>query len=268
MVTVEKLMEYLEEIAPISLAEDYDNVGLLVGNPADRISRVLVTLDTDVQTVAEAVQRGCKLILSHHPLLFHPVRRIVSDDSTGNTLTELIRAGINLYACHTNIDAARGGLCDYLLSLLGIKNIVHTLTDTQSAEGIGRVAMLDHTVTLGELADRVRDALGLEEIRYVGDPDELVKTVGICNGGGGDMVTDAYEMGCDVYISGDFKHHHGRFAHENNMALLEITHFDAEVCFCDMMAQRLEANFDVEAVRSTTCRDVWKRRRADAVGFI
>lgn len=260
MVSLDKLVEYLEKEAPPALAEEYDNVGLLVGDRQAKISRVLVCLDTDSRVVAEAAEKGCELILSHHPLLFHPVRRIVREDSIGNTLMELIRSGIGLYAYHTNCDAAHGGLCDYLLSRIGVSDIRHTLTDPAAREGIGRVASLGRAVTLAELMDHIKTALGLAHLRYVGDPDDLVQTIGICNGGGGDLTGDALEMGCDVYLSGDFKHHHGRMAFENNMALVELTHYDAEIIFRDMMADKLAAQFELTVIKSEADTNVWHVR--------
>ncbi len=259
VVTLEKLMAYLETIAPLSLAEDYDNVGLLVGDRQAKVSRVLVSLDTDADVVAEAAEQGCELILSHHPLLFHPVRHILYDEAAGETLRRLVGGGMALYACHTNLDAAEGGLCDYLLQKMGITDIRHSLTDAARRDGIGRVAVLERAMTLGDLMEQIRDALSLPSLRYVGDPDELVQTVGICNGGGGDLVEDAYRMGCDLYISGDLKHHHGRFAYENNLALLELTHYDAEICFCDLMRELLTGRFEVDVMKSVRERDVWRR---------
>jgi len=238
MVKIKEITDFLYSLAPVYLAEDYDNVGLLVESQKTETESVLISLDTDVKIAAEAKEKGCGLVISHHPLIFKPIKRISKEDA----VFALIKNDIALYAMHTNYDSVRGGLCDVLLNKIGnFKNAMGLEQD--EPDGIGRIAELEYEMTFSEFVSDIKKALGLKELRVVGNGDAVIKTVAICNGGGADLVYDAKGKGADVYISGDFKYHHARYAYENDMALVEITHYDAEIIFIDALAEILEEKF-------------------------
>lgn len=238
MVNLREITDFLHGVAPVYLAEDYDNVGLLVEGENDKIEKVLVSLDTDNFVIDEAKEKGCDLIVSHHPLIFKPLKRVGKDDPVFN----LVKNNISLYAMHTNYDAVRGGLCDVLLDKICKSGDILPLIGEES-DSIGRIAELSEEMPFSEFVENIKKALKLSEIRVVGKEDYKVKTVAICNGGGADFVYDAKGKGADVYISGDFKYHHARFAYENNMALVELTHYDAEILFIDAVTKALKDKF-------------------------
>lgn len=259
MVELKEITAYLDMLAPASLAEDYDNVGLLVGDKDSRINRLLVSLDTDEYVCREAAERGAELIISHHPLLFRPAKAIVKQDSAGKTIYGLITSGISLYAMHTNFDSVSGGLGDYFLDCAcGVKPF--NCIEGEFPNGIGRIAHLETETTFGELMDHIKRNLGMKQMRYVGERDTIIKTVAACNGGGADLAYSAYSMGADVYLSGDLKYHHARYAYENGLCLAEIPHYEAEIIFCRHVAALLKAHFKdrCEILISEQNKNPWK----------
>ena len=254
MVKLSEIIGFLNETAPPHLAESYDNVGLLVEGENENIKKVLISLDTDVSVVNEAKEKGCDLVVSHHPLIFKPMKRVAKEDA----VFSLIKNNISLYAMHTNYDAALGGLCDVLAEKIADFEASFPF-DENEGEGIGRIFELKEEISLSAFAENVKKALGLDFIRVVGKEDMAIKKVALCNGGGGDLTIDALVKGADLYISGDFKYHHARFAFENNKALMEITHYDAEILFIDAVAGLLENEFgnEIEVVKAETNVNPW-----------
>ncbi len=242
MIALNEIIEYLEELAPKHLAEDYDNVGLMVGDKEASVSKVVISLDTDEKVADFATKNGAQLVISHHPLLFKPAKSITKGDSLGRTIYNLIKNDISLYAMHTNFDSVSGGLGDYFLkAACGVR--AYDSIEGEFPDGIGRIAKLDREITFGELIDRIKKGLLINSIRYVGDENMPVKTIAACNGGGADLIFSAYSMGADVYISGDLKYHHARYAYENNRCLIEVPHYEAEIIFCEYLSELLNKKF-------------------------
>lgn len=245
MVKLEKLQEFFESVAPRALAEEYDNVGLLVEGTTDVVHTIVIALDADETTVLLAESVGAELILTHHPVMFRPVNHLTEQEGGQRTIRRLLQKGIGLFAMHTNFDSAAGGLCDVFLDSFGAFTEKTSFAGTQ--EGIGRIGRLKTPCTLGNLLAKGKQIFSPgREIRYVGDEKTVVETVAVCNGGGADLVYEAYGLGAQVYISGDFKHHHARFAVENAMSIIAIDHYDAEIAFCSLMKKRLENAFGKE----------------------
>ena len=242
MVKLSELLTFFESVAPAALAEDYDNVGLLVEGVTDEISTVVLALDADAQTVESAAAQGAELIVTHHPVMFRPVNRLTEADGGQRTLRRLLQKGIGLFAMHTNFDSAEGGLCDIFLDSFG--EFAERSAFDGTPAGIGRIGRLKAPCALSDLLNRGKRLYADEStLRYVGDDMAEIKTVAVCNGGGSDLLYDACRLGADVYISGDFKHHHARFAYENKMNLIQIDHYDAEIAFCAHMQKRLQDAF-------------------------
>lgn len=258
MITCEELISFLEELAPKELAEDYDNVGLLIGSANKNIERILVCLDTDEWVAEEAAAKRADMVLSHHPLIFKPVRQILTESVFGKTAMTFIQNNITLYAAHTNFDSAHGGLCDYLLTKICECDVLGVL-DGADGSGIGRVARLKSAVSMENLMRCIQGALGMKHIRFVGDPQRSIERIAICNGGGGDYVYNAQAAGADVYISGDFKYHHARSAYENGMGLIEIPHYEAEIIFCEYFEKILNEKFGdkITVYRAEQNKNVW-----------
>ncbi len=242
MIALNEIIAYLEELAPKHLAEDYDNVGLMVGDKEALVSKVVISLDTDEKVADFAAKNGAQLVISHHPLLFKPAKSITKSDCLGRTIYNLIKNDISLYAMHTNFDSVSGGLGDYFFKTACDVEAYDSI-EGEFPDGIGRIAELSKEITFGELIDRIKKGLLINSIRYVGDENMPVKTIAACNGGGADLIFGAYSMGADVYISGDLKYHHARYAYENGRFLIEVPHYEAEIIFCEYLSELLNKKF-------------------------
>ncbi|MBR0426438.1 MAG: Nif3-like dinuclear metal center hexameric protein [Clostridia bacterium] len=223
----------LDRIAPPELAMEYDNVGLLIGTERE-IRTVLVALDCTLPVAEEAVRCGSDLVLVHHPLFFHGIKRILPDDPETAAAYRLIQNGIGLYAAHTNLDICLGGVNDALAETLGVKHC-----EPLSADGMGRVGMLETAMQLGAFADVCSKALKIT-VRYAGDSDRLVQRVGLCGGAGGDLYPDAVRMGCDVFVTGEMKHHEAIAANMLGLTLIEAGHYQTESVVLKKWISRLQ----------------------------
>lgn len=260
MVKLDRITEFLNSFAPNCLAEEYDNVGLLVGDKNKEIKKMLITLDADESVVKDAVDRKCDLVISHHPLIFKPLKRVVSDDATSRVVMELIKNDIALISVHTNFDGVKLGLCDLFLDKIAdTKDRCAIEGDIDN--GSGRIATMIKTTPLCEILKKVKDEFTADPLRYVGSPNMPITKIAVCNGGGADFIYSAKEAGCDAFISGDFKYHHARFAYENDMALIEVPHYNAEIMFCQYAKELLEKEFakDIEICVTDKNIDVWNK---------
>ena len=225
---IAQIVEIIENYAPGMLAEEFDNVGLLIGDKNREAEKVLLSLDVDEFVAEEAVRLGVQLIVSHHPVMFSPVQKITADTSEGRCLLKLMENKISLYSAHTNLDSTKGGLNDLMCELLGIKES-EVLSNPGAEYGIGRVGNLKEPITLSELAERVKLLFSLDNVRFSGNGDKTIQRVALCSGGGGSMVFDAVSSGADVYISGDLKYNNVRDLVFSGVSFIEIPHYKSEI---------------------------------------
>ena len=259
MVKLNNILEFLCSFAPVEFAESYDNVGLLIGDKNKDVKKVLVTLDVDEKVVDDALAKGCDLVVSHHPLIFTPIKTITGDNSISRTIIKLIKNDISLISMHTNFDSVSSGLCDLFLDKIALTDEKCSI-EGDATDGVGRIAHLAEPETLSEIICKVKKEFVLESVKYVGNPDEKIEKISVCNGGGADFVYKAYESGAQLYISGDFKYHHARFAYENGIALIEVPHYNAEIAFCEYVYKLLNTQFGSNADILITDKNenVWK----------
>jgi len=224
------IINKLEEWAPSCLAEEWDNVGLLLGNDAQLVTKVLVALDATDSVIDEAIQGQFDLIITHHPLIYNPIKRITADNPLGRKLITLLKNGIGLYCAHTNLDKANGGVNDVLFERLDLLRKEPLLETFGESSSLGRVGTLHEKMTLESLAEYVKKALSLSNVRYAGDHSRLIHKVGICAGdaNGDRYLKAAYDRGCDVYITGDLRYHGVQEALEMGLCLIDITHYAGE----------------------------------------
>ncbi|MBO5364358.1 MAG: Nif3-like dinuclear metal center hexameric protein [Clostridia bacterium] len=249
MLKVKDIIAELEQFAPPALAEPWDNVGLMVGDLEQRVTTVFVCLDVTSDNVRRATKWGADLILSHHPLLFAPPKHLVEQEVTGSIVRNLIRHEISVYSAHTNLDHATGGMNDVLAKHLSLTQ-VRRFRDEECVDGagnpidnIGRVGVLPVAMEMGDFAELVRDALGCRSLRFVGTPEDTVKTVAVCSGSGGDGIYAAYHAGADVFVTSDIRHHEAQLAFELGLNLIDAGHFETENTICRFMTEFLESRF-------------------------
>ncbi len=227
-----EFVQMLEAYAPTSLAEDYDNVGLLVGTERE-IHKVLVALDCTTTVANEAVARGVDLVLTHHPLFFHPVQRILPNDPDTAAAYILLRHGIGLYAAHTNLDAAEFGVNDALTEVLGL-TAVRPIGDLP----MGRLGDLSEEMTLRAFVDLCSTRLSAQ-VRWCGRGDKLVHTVGIVGGAGAEFAEEAAKH-CDVFVTGEMKHHESIRCNELGIACVVAGHYETESIIRKYWISRLQ----------------------------
>lgn len=238
MVTVKDILNNLEELAPISLKMDFDNVGHLVGCKDDEVSRVIVALDITDEVIDEAISEGAQLIVSHHPLFFG-LKNVVSDDLTGRKIIKLIQNGISAICMHTNLDAAEGGVNTCLSKACGITEPIKLYN---RPDNIGYYGEIEAPMEFNEYLSFVKSALSTNGLRYV-DSCKVVKKIAVVGGSGGDDMDRAIELGCDTFITADLKYHKFIAAKESGLNLIDGDHFCTENVVVPALEKRLSEYF-------------------------
>jgi dinuclear metal center YbgI/SA1388 family protein len=236
------IIRYLETLAPPSLAEEWDNVGLLVGDRRRPVSRVMTCLTLTPPTVAEAVEHEADLVVVHHPLPFRPVRRITADTTVGTMLLELIASDTAVYSAHTAFDSAAEGINQRLARGLGLRGIA-PLVPGEGALGTGRIGWLETPATLAALSDNVKQFLGIDRIGLVGEPKREVRLVGITCGAADDLLRPAIDAGCECVLLGEARFHTCLEAEAAGVSLLLPGHFASERFALESLADVLREQF-------------------------
>ena len=219
MATVNDILEFFEEFAPVSTAMEFDNVGLLVGDKNQFVRRALVSLDITPEVVYEAEKLECELIISHHPVIFQPLKRL----EAGTAPYLLAKKGISAICMHTNLDLSESfgvNLC--LASAVGIKNVQRS--DKGECLFVGE---LEREMNSDELAEQVKFALDCKGLRYT-TANNRIKKVAVCSGSGGSEIFAAYEEGCAALVTGEIKHHEINTANDLGVTVIDAGHFKSE----------------------------------------
>ncbi len=213
----------------------------------------------DVAVEAKAV--GAELIISHHPIIFNPLKKITDETAEGRCLLYLIQNHIAVYAAHTNLDSAAGGLNDLAAQFLGLTNTV-PIVGAEGA-GLGRIGALQSPMTLGTLAEQIKNIYRVPFIRFSGDENKVISRVALCTGSGGSLVEDVLQKGADVYITGDIKHEVGRSALANGLPMIELGHHDSEFIVVDLLEKILTSygNLPLSIYKSKTNKNIFLNLR-------
>lgn len=227
---IREIFSALEHFAPLSLQESYDNAGLQFGLTGDaELTGALVCLDVTEDVIAEAALLGCNVIVSHHPLLFRPLRRVSGADYVGRTLVAAVRANIALYAAHTNLDNAAGGVCATMAARLRLRDCRPLIPMPGQAEGAGSglVGILPEPLERGLFLRLVKERFGVSCLRCNAWTGETVRRVALCGGAGASLLGDAEAAGADAFVTGEVGYHRF-FGLENQMLVCEIGHYESE----------------------------------------
>ena len=232
--TVKELYAYLNEKIPPSLSCPWDNDGMMCcPDPDAPVRRVLVALDITADVVKKAQEGGYDLILSHHPLIFSPLRALNHEDAIAKKVIELIKSRIAAFSFHTRLDAVEGGVNDLLAEKIGLCNVCAFGAD---GEAIGRIGELVQTLTLAEFATLVKKATGAP-IVTASDAGRAVKRVAVLGGSGSDDVIPAILAGADTYLTGELKHNWLTEAPERSINLIAAGHFYTENPVCERLRE-------------------------------
>lgn len=245
MMRCRELIEKLEALAPVPLACDWDNPGLLVGRMDKEIRRVLVALDATDSVIDQAAEAGADFLLTHHPLIFKPLKKINDQDFISRRVLRLAESGICYYAMHTNFDIAPGCMADLAAERLGLFGGVPlevTGEVDQTPVGIGKVGLLPEKQTLKALAGLVKERFGLSFVTVYGAEavTEPVSRIALSPGSGGSMIRAAMDAGVQVLVTGDIGHHDGIDAAANHLAVIDAGHYGLEHIFIPFMKQYVE----------------------------
>ncbi len=354
-ILVKDILKIIQNIAPESLAEDWDNSGIQLLPGINEIGKILICLEINEEVMKESMENGIDLIVTHHPLIFSPLKKITSENRTGEIIINLLKKNIMVYSAHTSFDSAYGGNNDYLAEVMGLENVrllrdysvtgyyklivfvpeesldkvrnaicdagageinnysrctfyhkgtgtfmpninadpyigkadklekvseyrlesivpgeklekvlscmisahpyeepaydVLKLENKINSEGLGRIGDLKQESTLEEICYMIKNKLVIEEpVSFVGTAEKRIKTIGICTGSGVDLLQDAINNGCQLFITGDVKYHDAHFARQSGIALIDAKHFHTEKIFVKNMADKLNKALNNRAV--------------------
>lgn len=238
--TVKDIYTYIDSFAPFSSAEDWDNPGLLVDCGEKEISKAVVCLDVTAAAVEAAAEKGAELIISHHPAIFRPIKKI----GETSPVFEAIRNGISVLCAHTNLDRAPGGVNDALCEAIGEK---YEKSSCAQCEGFVNIISFSREYTPRELSELLSEKLG--GIVRFSDAGKTIVKAGVCSGSGAEFSAFCEENGCDAFITGDASHHDFLDAKQSGISLFAAGHYETEIPAVAVLAGRLEGVFpDVEFI--------------------
>ena len=218
-----EIIDSIESVAPRSAQESWDNSGMQVGDTGRDIHTVLLTTDVTPEVVDEAVMRGCQLIVSHHPLLFHGLKQVCGQTPQARVVEKAIKNNIAIYSAHTNLDVALDGINMRLAKKIGV-----TVSDMRLSEsGLGVVGKLQKPMNYADFIGYIRDILECTYVRFTRPKRETIETIALCGGSGAEFIEEAINQGADVYITADCKYHEFQEA-DGKIGLIDIDHWISE----------------------------------------
>jgi len=225
---IREIIGALEEFAPLSLQDGYDNAGLQIGLTEDAdASGALLCLDVTEEVLDEAIRLGCNMVVSHHPLLFRPVKSISGRDYIERCVIKAIKNDITIYSAHTNLDSAHGGVNYKIAEKLGVQNIEWLSDKAGYDAGEGVIGCLSAPMDKEDFLALVKECFDVDCVRYNSWVGEKVQRVAICGGAGAFLIPNAVAKKADVFITGEIGYHRF-FGHENELLLMELGHFESE----------------------------------------
>lgn len=278
--SIEEVAKFLESWAPPASAQSYDNVGLQVGDPAAAVESAIIALDMTPAVLDEARSLGASLVITHHPLIFQPLRSITPHAFNANLALRLAESGIALYSIHTNLDAASGGVSFALAETLGVRDpeflavldgdgddgfdeISGDDSDDgrpigRRAVGLGAIGHLPSPMPLESFLAGVAGRLRATSLRYAADPAATIERVAVCGGAGAEFVGAALRAGADAYVTSDIKYHNFFDVLDNTgrarLAFIDAGHYETEAMTENLLANALSERFPSTTWRATSTR--------------
>ncbi len=246
-VTCGEIISALSRVAPLSLQESWDNSGLQVGDITQACTGVLLALDPTPEVVAEAVARGCNMVLTHHPLLFRGLKCLAGDTRVEQAVIAAVRAGVVVCSWHTALDSAPAGVSYEMAQRLGAVVFATLTSSPTGAGGLGVVADLPQPLSAVDFVAKVKSAFGSHPYRCSAVPDGAIKRIAICGGSGGEFIPTAVTAGADAFITADVRYH-DFVDHGNDIFIVDIGHFESENCAKDIFYHVITEKFPNFAV--------------------
>ncbi len=238
---LKQIVSHIEALAPLSAQDGFDNSGLQVGFPEQEIERVLVCLDVTEEVLREAERKGCGLIVSHHPLLFHPLRQVSDSSYQQRCVVAALKAGTAIYSAHTSLDNSPGGVNHKIAEIIGLEGLSWLSPKEGADAGSGLVGTMRDPLPDGEFLDLVKTRFKVASLRHSEPCGKIVRRVALCGGAGAFLLPDAIREGADCFVCGEF-HYHDYF--ENGGVLLaELGHYQSEQYTSELLSESLRSAF-------------------------
>ena len=235
MAKTSEIIKILENYAPLENAEEWDNSGwqIFLGN--DYTTKVLICLTVTEDIINQAEELGCNLIISHHPVIFKPLKNI-----RDAKIIKAIQRGIQIYSLHTNCDKTKNGTSDLIAEKLNLKKVA-------SLNDFVRVGLTQRIMTLDELISYVKLAFNVERIKLINNTNlKKIKTIAVCAGAGAEFIKDIQKYNIDAYITSEVKYHDA--LDSKHLAILDIGHFESEKPFVEEIKNLLESKKGIDVV--------------------
>ena len=241
---VKDIAAAIEQFAPLSIQESWDNSGLCIGSPEQEVHGVLVGFDCTPALIEEAVEKGCDMVVTHHPLIFRGIKRIQEGDPVSDAVIRAVRHGVAVYAAHTTADKVMAGVSGAMARRLGLREV--TLLEDEGGFGLGAVGLLERPMDGAEAIAFVKERFGLRVLRC-SRPVDRIERVAVCGGSGASEIDAARAAGADLYISGDISYHY--FFTPEGFMVMDIGHFESEVEIVTILSEVIREKFPTFAVR-------------------
>lgn len=243
---VSDIAQVIEEFAPLSIQEDWDNSGLCIGSLDSEVHSVLLGFDCTPALVDEAIQCGADMIVTHHPLIFNGIKKINPADPVSMAIIKAVKAGINVYAAHTTADKVIAGVSGAMACKLALENVEILDKDDQTS-GLGAVGNLPKPISAEEAIDLVKKAFNLKMVRTSKPIDVRIRRIAMCGGSGSSLIEAAMSSGAQLYLCGDISYHH--FFTPEGFMLMDVGHFESEVEIVSILFSLIKKKFPNFAVR-------------------
>lgn len=253
--TVQAVADAVNRLAPRKLAEEWDNPGLLVGNPSAEVKKIFVCLDVLDENISRAIELDAQIIVAHHPIIFRAIKNVRFDLPLGKKLERLIKNDVAVFAAHTNLDSAAGGVNDVLARKIGLVDV--KMFDDEEIS-MGRLGMLETPMTADAFARHVKKSLNADNVRLICAGDFLISKVGVCGGAGAEFIQKAKFFGAQSFVTGDVKYHDAQAAVENKIHVVDAGHFATEFPIVHELAEYLSGelkDFNVEIIEDNAAKD-------------
>lgn len=241
-ITVKDILDIIEQIAPAGLAEDWDNVGLMIGNPSASVNGILMGLDPTLSLLEEARSRGANLLITHHPFIFHPLKSVNLESPEGIFVENAIRDRINVVSCHTNLDSAVEGVSSSLAQKLGLQETAPLVAHPDADRcGMGCIGKYRKAISGDEFIDMLREVCSAPWLLATTNKPVEITCVAVCGGSCSELAPVALEMGAQVFVTSEVKHSTARWAEQVGLWVIDGGHFATENQGLTIFTEKLAA---------------------------
>lgn len=231
----------LEVFAPLRIQESWDNSGLIIGSPEDEVHGVMVGFDCTPELIKEAVEKGCDMVVTHHPLIFKGIKRIDGKDPVGAAIMQAVRSGVAVYAAHTTADKVIAGVSGAMARRLGLKNVAIMVPEEDGTVGLGCIGEFEKPMDGKESLAYVKERFNLGVIRSSKPLETPITKVAVLGGSGGAEIQLAMSKGAQLYITADITYHN--FFTPGGFMVMDIGHFESEVEIVDIFLSEIRKKF-------------------------